>query len=283
MSHFGIHTFAFMSEWQPKAANPILAQLKDYGIGTIEIPLLRPDDIDIAETLAVAGAHDMTLTCSLGLPATFDVVERPDEAVAFLENALDVAEGLGASCLSGVTYGTIGKTSGQPPTEKEKDAVVRVVERGGKAARKRGLKLGVEPCNRYETHLMNTAADGVAFIERSGADNVFIHLDTYHMNIEEAGMADGFRAAGDFLGYVHLSESNRGVPGTGTVDWDDTVCGLAAVYFEGPVVLESFNHMHPDIAGGLAVWKPVAARAQDVVETGLPFLKDAAARNGYRL
>jgi len=143
--------------------------------------------------------------------------------------------------------------------------------------------LGVEPCNRYETHLMNTAADARALIERSGADNVRIHLDTYHMNIEEAGMAAGFEAAGELLGYVHLSESHRGVQGTGTVDWPDCMQGLASRRFDGPVVLESFNFMHPDIAAGLAVWKPVADRQGDVTEKGLPFLRRQAAAAGLPL
>ena len=80
------------------------------------------------------------------------------------------------------------------------------------------MRLGIEPCNRYETHLLNTAKQSAELIERVGAENVFVHLDTYHMNIEEVSMAQGFADAGEHLGYVHLSESNRGVPGRGTLD-----------------------------------------------------------------
>ncbi len=283
MAQFGIHTFAFAQEWQPETVRAALPRLKEFGVGLVEIPLLRPQEIDIAAALAVAKEFEIALTCSLGLPKHFDIVENPDEVIAFLEIALDVTAALGAECLSGVTYGTIGKVSGQPPTARELDAVVTIIARGGDAAKARGLRLGVEPCNRYETHLMNTAADAVGLIERSGADNVVVHLDTYHMNIEEAGMAEGFRAAGRYLGYVHLSESNRGVPGSGTIDWDGAFAGLAGIGFDGPVVLESFNHMHPDIASGLAVWKPVAQRPEDVTNIGLPFLQQSAARQGYVL
>lgn len=283
MPTFGIHTFAFAQEWRPDNARAVLPKLKEHGIRLIEIPLLRPEEIDIVGSRAVAELFDIELTCSLGLPAHFDIVARPEQALAFLDTAFDVAVALGARCLSGVTYGTIGKVSGTPPTEAERDAMVRLIERAGKAAGGRGLRLGIEPCNRYETHLLNTASDAVALIERAGQDNVFVHLDTYHMNIEEAGMAAGFRDCGSWLGYVHLSESNRGVPGTGTIDWVDAMRGLVETGYDGPIVLESFNHMHPDIAAGLAVWKPVAARPDDVVDEGLPFLRSAARDAGLRL
>lgn len=283
MGIFGIHTFAFAQEWIPDQIAKEIPALQELGIRLIEIPLLRPQDIDIAGTLRVKQETGIEVSCSLGLPGNLDVVSRPDDVIAFLDEALDVAAAVGAECLSGVTYGTIGKITGHPPTQNELDAVCRIIERGGAAAKARGLKLGVEPCNRYETHLMNNAADAVALIERSGADNVFIHLDTYHMNIEEASMEDGFRVAAGLLGYVHLSESNRGVPGTGTIDWQSAFSGLAQIQFAGPVVLESFNQMHPDIAGALAVWKPVATRPDDVVEVGLPYLRAAAGDAGYPL
>ena len=283
MAVLGLHTFAIASEWIAEDAMDYVPALKEHGVRLVEVPLLRPDDVDVAGTRAVCERHGIEVSCSLGLPAHFDVATQLDDVLAFLAVAFDAAAAMGSSVLSGVTYGTIGKTSGKPPTQAEKDAVVRLIDRAAAAARARGLRLGIEPCNRYETHLMNTAADAVEAIERSGADNVVIHLDTYHMNIEEAGMAAGFRAAGAHLGYVHVSESNRGVPGTGTIDWDDVMAGLREVGFEGPVVLESFNHMHPDIASGLAVWKPVAENPDDVVNVGLPFLRQAAARAGFAL
>lgn len=283
MGVLGVHTFVFAEEWRPQSARAALPRLKEHGVKLVEIPLLRPDEIDVDGTRAVMAEFAIDISCSLGLPGRLDIISRLDEAIAFLEGALDVTARVGAPYLSGVPYGTLGYVSGRPRTRQEEDAVVRVVERAAKAAKARGLGLGIEPCNRYETHLMNTAADAVAVIERSGADNVFVHLDTYHMNIEEAGMAKGFATAGPLLGYVHVSESNRGVPGTGTIDWADVMEGLAAIDYAGPVVLESFNHVHPDIASGLAVWKPVAAKPDDVIDKGLPFLREAARAAGYSL
>ena len=146
MAVLGLHTFAFATEWQPAQAAEQLPRLRELGVRLIEIPLLRPDEIDIEASRQLASAHDIELTCSLGLPARFDIERDQDEITGFLEGALDVTARLGARLLSGVTYGTIGKTSGAPPTSRELDAVCRIIERAGKAAAAQGLMLGVEPC-----------------------------------------------------------------------------------------------------------------------------------------
>ena len=134
--------------------------------------------------------------------------------------------------------------------------------------------------NRYETHLINTAAQGVAMIERVGADNLFLHLDTYHMNVEERGMANGILAGRDHLRYIHLSESDRGTPGAGNVRWDEVHGALAATGFEGGLAMESFIDMPPEIAHGLAVWRPVAESREAVIGEGLPFLRNKARQYG---
>ena len=272
MSVIGIHTLAISPLWNPADADRILPPVRAQGVGLIEIPLLDPRTFDSVGTRRAAERNGMRVTCSLGLPWEFDLVKDPDTVTSFLHAVLRSARDAGSGEVSGVTYGTIGKKSGRPRTKAETDAVTRLVERVAKEAKRLGMRLGIEPCNRYETHLMNTGRDGAWFAERAGADNVFVHLDTYHMNIEEVSMAQGFADVMPFLGYVHLSESNRGVPGRGTVNWDDTFAGLKAVGFTGPLTVESFVHVAPELSGGLAVWRPVAERGEDVIEVGIPFL-----------
>jgi D-psicose/D-tagatose/L-ribulose 3-epimerase len=283
MNVFGLHTFAIAPVWDLSRIEPQIDRLKQLGIGLLEIPLLRPDEIDIAATREFAGTHGIELICSLGLPGSLDVVERPDEALAFLKPALQVTRAIGSPALAGVTYGTIGKTTGRAPTAKEIDGVCRFISRAASEAALTGLRLGIEPCNRYETHLINRGADAAGIVERVGADNVFIHLDTYHMNIEEESFAAGFRAAAPYLGYVHVSEANRGVPGRGTVDWAAVMNAMAEIGYRGPIALESMNHVDVDIAGGLAVWRPVAENPDDVIGVGLPFLREEARRAGLTL
>ncbi len=283
MPRLGLHGLAFTPLWNPSEADRLLPPITAHGVTVIETPLLDPKNYDSVGTRRAAERNGVEIVCSLGLPAEIDILRNPGDAVDYLGFALQVARDAGAAALSGVTYGTIGKTSGAPVTGAESDAICRLVDRVAQKARDLNMRLGLEPCNRYETHLLNTARQTAEIIERVGAPNVFIHLDTYHMNIEEAGMAEGFADAGEHLGYVHLSESNRGVPGKGTLDWAGTFKGLAEVDFEGTMTLESFVYLAPELASGLAVWRPVADRPEDVIEVGLPFLREQAEAAGLRL
>ena len=283
MNVFGLHTFAIAPVWDLRRIEPQMDRLKEFGIGLLEIPLLRPEEIDIQRTRSFANEYHVELLCSLGLPRSLDVVERPDEALDFLAPACKVSAEVGSELLGGVTYGTIGKTTGRAPTRKEIDGMCRFLERAAKLARTYGLRIGIEPCNRYETHLINRGSDAARIIERVGAENIFIHLDTYHMHIEEENFAAGFAAAAPYLGYVHVSESNRGVPGNGMLDWPAAMQAMAEIGYKGAITLESMNHVDVDIAGGLAVWRPVAERPDDVIDIGLPFLREAAKAAGIAL
>lgn len=280
MPRLGLHGLAFTPLWNPGEADRLLPPITAHGVSVIETPLLDPKNYDSVGTRRAAERNGVEIVCSLGLPAEIDIVRNPGDAVEYLGYALRVARDAGADVLSGVTYGTIGRTSGAPVTQAESDAICRLVERVAQKARDLNMRLGLEPCNRYETHLLNTAKQTAEIIERVGAQNVFIHLDTYHMNIEEAGMATGFADAGEHLGYVHLSESNRGVPGRGTLNWGEAFKGLADVDFQGTMTLESFVYLAPEIASGLAVWRPVAERPEDVIEVGLPFIRERAEAAG---
>lgn len=281
MAKLGLHTFAAAPKWDVATMRGLVNKFEEHKVRVLEIPLLDPAEIDVAETRAFVEETGIAPVCSLGLPPEIDVIANPDEGLAFLDPAFKVASGVGAFALAGVTYGTIGKISGAPRTQAEFDGTARFIEDAAKAAKSYGLKLGLEPCNRYETHIMNTGADGRAFCEAVGADNVFIHLDTYHMNIEETSYAQGIRDCGEFLGYVHLSESNRGAPGAGTIGWAEIYQTLIEVGFDGITTLESMNHVHPAIASALAIWHPVAANPDDVIDVGLPFLHRVAQAAGF--
>ena len=130
--------------------------------------------------------------------------------------------------------------------------------------------------NRYENHLINTASQAKKMIEKIGSDNIFIHLDTYHMNIEEKGIGSGIIEAKPFLEYIHLSESDRGTPGKGCCNWDEIFASLGCINFKGGMAMESFINMPPELAYGLSVWRPVESSFKEVMGNGLPFLKNKA-------
>jgi D-psicose/D-tagatose/L-ribulose 3-epimerase len=244
----------------------------------IEVALLDTSVVDAAHTRDLARRHDMRIVCSLGLPeAIWPSRGHVDEAVAHLTDAIETAAAMGAEALSGVTYGGIGERTGLPPTEQELSNVARALEGGAKAAEAAGIAFGIEPVNRYETHLINTARQAVEMVERVGQD-IFVHLDTYHMNIEEKGIGQGVLDAREHIRYIHLSESDRGTPGEGCCDWDAVFTALRAIDFRGGLAMESFINMPPEVAYGLSVWRPVAESHEAVMRKGLPFLRNKTAQ-----
>ncbi|MBV2143603.1 sugar phosphate isomerase/epimerase [Falsochrobactrum sp. TDYN1] len=280
MKGFGVHTSMWTMNWDEEGAEKAIAAAISYKMDFIEIALLNPSAVDAAHSRALLEKHNLPAVCSLGLPEEAWASIRPDAAIDFLKLAIDKTAQIGALALSGVIFGGIGERTGVPPTEKEYDNIARVLTAAAKYARERGVELGVEAINRYENHLINTARQAVEMIERVGAGNVFVHLDTYHMNIEEKGVANGIIDAREHLKYIHLSESDRGVPGAGNVPWDEIYAALAAIEFKGGLAMESFVNMPPEVAYGLAVWRPVARDEAEVMNNGLPFLRNKAKQYG---
>ena len=281
MQGFGVHTSMWTMNWDRAGAERTIEGALHYKMDFIEIALLNAPAVDAPHTRALLEKTGMRAVCSLGLPERNWASVNPEGAVAHLKEAIDVTAAMGAEALSGVTFGGIGQRTGVPPTMEEYDNIARALGEAAKYAKEKGIAFGIEPVNRYENHLINTGWQARWMIEKVGADNIFIHLDTYHMNIEEKGAGNGILDAREHLRYIHLSESDRGTPGEGTCDWDEVYATLAAIGFKGGLAMESFINMPPEVAYGLAVWRPVADSFEEVMEKGLPFLRNKARQ--YRL
>ena len=281
MEGFGVHTSMWTMNWDREGAQRAIEGALEYDVDFIEIPMLQPKTVDTDYTRAMLEKNELRALCSLGLPDGYWASQEPDKAIDYLRLALEKTKAIGGEALSGVIYGGIGERTGVSPTQEEYDNVTRVMVATAANAKELGLGLGIEAINRYENHLINTGWQVRDLIERVGADNVFAHLDTYHMNIEEKGVANGILDCRDHLKYIHLSESDRGTPGEGTCDWDEIFATLAAIGFKGGLAMESFINMPPELAYGLSVWRPVANSHEEVMSKGLPFLRNKAAQ--YRL
>ena len=281
MQGFGVHTSMWTMNWDRAGAERTIPAAAAYKMDFIEIALLNAPMVDAAHTRKLLEKHNMRAVCSLGLPKENWASVNPDGAIAHLIQAMDKTAEMGAEALSGVTYGGIGERTGVPPTMQEYDNIAFALSAAAKHAKKLGLAFGIEPVNRYENHLINTGWQAKWMIEKVGADNIFIHLDTYHMNIEEKGAGNGILDAREHLRHIHLSESDRGTPGEGTCDWDEVYATLAAIGFKGGLAMESFINMPPEVGYGLAVWRPVAENFEEVMDQGLPFLRNKAKQ--YRL
>lgn len=280
VSGFGVHTAMWAMEWDRAAAEFAIPEAVKYDIDFLEITMLDPEGLDIAHTRGLLEKHEVECVASLGMPLDRLPTNNPEGALDFLRMAIDVSDAIGAKALSGVIYGGIGQRTGKRPTEAEYEATARVVEKAAAYARSKGMGYGLEAVNRYENHLVNSADQAVRLCERIGADNVFVHLDTYHMNIEEKGLANGILRAREHLKYIHLSASDRGTPGMDTIQWDEVFGALAAIEFKGGMAMESFITVPPQIASALSVWRDVAPSREEVLTDGLDFLKMKARQYG---
>jgi D-psicose/D-tagatose/L-ribulose 3-epimerase len=204
----------------------------------------------------------------------------PERALAFLKLALEKVDALGATYLGGVLYASVGTMTLKPPTQQERDQCVQVLGEVAADAARRGITLGIEPVNRYETYVYNSVADTLALIEAIGASNLTLHVDTYHMNIEERGFFEPIKQAGQRLSYVHASESDRGLVGMGNVHWDDFFAGLATINYRGPLVLESFAMVVRSMVAAICLWRPSPYSPQQLVGEGVAFLREKAAQAG---
>ena len=195
MPTFGAHAFIWVGDWTSETGGNAIAAAGRAGVDLIEIPMLRPERFDAALTKAQLEEHGLRAICSLVLPREAHMPARPAAALAFLCLALDQVAGIGATFLGGVLYAHLGHLTGAPPTAAERATCAHVLRQVAADAKERGITLGLEPVNRYETYLYNTIADALGLIDATGADNVQIHADTYHMNIEEAGFRPALEAA----------------------------------------------------------------------------------------
>ena len=279
MPLFGAHAFIWAGEWTPEAAEKVIRGASEAGLDFVEIPLLHPESMDVSGTRELLDRYGIGSTCSLGLPKAAHLPFAPDAAERFLRTAVDVTAALGSDALSGAIYTHLGTLTRKPPTEDELAEVARVIKSVARYAAQQDVSLGIEAINRYETYLINLASQADAMLDRIDEPNVFVHLDTYHMNIEEKGFYDPIVATGSWMQYIHLSESDRGTPGTGNVHWDEVFRGLEAIGYNGRLVMESFAAVNEDIIGATALWRDVVGDPQALIRDGLTFLRDKAAEH----
>lgn len=260
MNQIGVHALVWVGGWSEAECRKAIENSKAAGFDLIEIPVLDPSTIDINMTRQMLDLVGLKAGCSLGLSFDTDISSTDPAVVAagerLLHQALDVARGIGADYLGGILYSALGKYS-QMPTAEGRANCINVLRNLAKDAAADHITLGLETVNRYESNLLNTAAQTMEMIEDIAESNVMVHLDTYHMNIEETDFRNPVLTCGDRLGYVHVGESHRGYLGTGTIDFTTLFNALAEIDYQGTITFESFSSavVAPNLSTTLAIWR----------------------------
>ena len=283
---FGVHLFTLVPRIDARAVET-LPRLRELGFDGCEIPLLAEqiEGVDLAGLRRRLDDLELFRIAGTGIPEALSTVSEDPEVrrrgVDFLRRCVDAAAALGAELLTGALYAPFGIRSaagGRTPEQRRRS--VEALREVCAYARERGVTLGLEPLNRYEHYFVNTAAEAVSLVGEVGASNLKVHLDTYHMNIEEKSFRQAVVTAGGLLAHVHASENDRGTPGTGHVDWDGLFRGLAEIGYRGRMVVETFFETVPDIADFSRVWRRLAADPDSFCRESLDFLRAKARQHG---
>ena len=276
---FGGHALVWAGDWSPAGARAAISGAARAGYDYVEVALLDPWSVDTAMTKDLLAEYGVRAHASLGLSFETDVTSTNPAVVAkgdeLLRKATDVLHALGGTELCGVLYSALGKYPG-PASKESRANSVSAMQRLGDYAADKGITVSLEVVNRYETNIMNTGLEGLAFLDEVNRSNVLLHLDTYHMNIEEDGMEKSVIAAGDRLGFVHIGESHRGYLGTGNVDFDTFFAALKKIKYQGPITFESFSSAVVDkaLSNALCVWRNLWSDSDDLASSALKFMKE---------
>ncbi|KQV70513.1 sugar phosphate isomerase/epimerase family protein [Rhizobium sp. Root1220] len=281
MSKIGVHSFVWSAGSSRDELEKALTRTHELGFKLIEFSYLDPKQVDVKWLASRVQELGLDVAISMGLPPEGDI-SSDDAAVVsngneILDRAVALVRDLGGTKLAGILSSSHGKQE-RPLTRKAWDTSVATLARVADRAKASGVTLNLEIVNRFESNMLNTAAQGIAYIGDTGASNVFLHLDTFHMNIEEADVGLAIRHAADRIGYVHIGESHRGYLGTGNIDFAAIFDALTAIGWDDYVTFESFSTtiVDRDLSLKTAIWRnlwtdnvALARHARTFIELGL--------------
>ena len=276
---FGANTFIFRSPFSTDRDLDLIPKLKNMGFDLIEVAVEDPALVDTDLLKTALEEHDLgVVTCGAYGPgrniSSLDPVER-QAAKDYLIWMIDAAQKLGSDVVNGPMYSAVGKARLDDPADREQEwqFAVEGLKEMAAYAEERGVKLAFEPLNRFETDLVNIVDQGLKLIDDVGAPNLGFHLDTFHMHLEEKDSAAAIRKAGDRIFHFHACENDRGVPGSGQVNWKEVFKALVDVGYDGNVVIESFTPEVKSIARAVCIWREIAPDQDAIARDGLKFIK----------
>jgi D-psicose/D-tagatose/L-ribulose 3-epimerase len=212
------------------------------------------------------------------IPPDFNLISRERairaRGVEFLTKCVERTSDLGAQLICGPLYAGLGVMTGRRRSEEEWQWAIEGLRIAARRGTELGITLCIEPLNRFETYFLNTLEDTARLVHDVGEPNLRIHFDTFHANIEERHPSDSLRAIAMDLGHVHISENDRGIPGTGHNDWTGQISALIEIGYDGWLTIESFAEPEPELAAAAAIWRDLAPSGDDLALRGLQFIKN---------
>jgi D-psicose/D-tagatose/L-ribulose 3-epimerase len=257
---------------------PLLAKLKQAGFDGVELPLFQGDEAHykrIGQELKNLGLGCTAVTvCNAESNPVGADAEVRKKAAGHIKWAIEMTAALGGTALCGPYHSALGVFTGTGPTDDEKKRAVDVLRGAAEEAKKHNLMLAIEYLNRFECYLLTTAVDARTLVKQVNHPNFRMMYDTFHANIEEKDITQAILGAADSITHVHISENDRGTPGTGHVHWAETFRALKQIKYDGWLTIEAFGRALPDLAAATKIWRDLFPSAEEVYTKGIRFIKE---------
>lgn len=273
---FGVNTFVWAAEFG-KSQLPLLPLIKEHGFDGVEVPLFRPAEFAAAEIRKGTEANGLECTiCGVlvgGLSLISEDAEVRRKTQVHLKDAIRSGAEAGAKVIAGPLYCPVGYLPGRRRTTDEWKWAIEAYQSVADTLVAHEMTLAIEPLNRFETYFLNTAADAAALCDAVNHPNVGVLFDTFHANIEEKDIAGGYRRVGRHLKHVHACENDRGIPGSGHVEWAAVFEALRELRYDGWLTIESFGFALGEISAAASIWRDIEKSPDVIPWEGVKFLK----------
>ena len=278
---FGVNTFIW-SESFDRSNLPLLPRVKSWGFDGVEVPLFVPSEFAAADIRKGLETNGLECTvCSVLLPGLSLISDDPSVRKKTREHMQDVVKAAAeatASVIAGPLYSPVGYLPGRRRTADEWKWAVEGHQSLGETLARHRVTIAIEPLNRFETFFLNTAADAAKLSAEIDHPNVGVLFDTFHANIEEKDIGAGYRTVGKHLKHVHTCENDRGIPGSGHVEWNSVFQALRDVQYDGWLTIESFGFALPNLSAAAAIWRDIEKSPEAIAVEGVKFLKKSVSR-----
>jgi D-psicose/D-tagatose/L-ribulose 3-epimerase len=273
---FGVNTFIWSGTFDSSNFG-LLPTIKEAGFDGVEIPLLRPKELQAASIRKAVEANGLETNCCTALVDGHSLIsDSPDIRRRTQQHLRDVAKAAaeaGAKIVCGPLYSPVGYLPGRRRTGDEWKWAVEGFQAVGETLAAHQVTFAIEPLNRFETYFLNTAADAAQLAKEIGHPNIGILFDTFHANIEEKNIAAGYTTIGPYLKHVHTCENDRGIPGSGHVEWKEVFQALRSLDYDGWLTIESFGFAIGDLSAAASIWRDIERTPESIAFDGVRFLK----------
>jgi D-psicose/D-tagatose/L-ribulose 3-epimerase len=273
---FGVNTFIWSGTFDSSNFG-LLPLIKEAGFDGVEVPLLRPEAFAASSIRQATEAHGLECNaCTVlvdGLSLISESADVRRRTRLHLEDVAKAAADAGVAIVAGPLFSPVGYLPGRRRTSDEWKWAVEGFQSVGDTLAAHKVTFAIEPLNRFETYFLNTATDAAALAHEIGHPNIGILFDTFHANIEEKSIAEGYRTVGPHLKHVHTCENDRGIPGSGHVEWKEVFQVLRNLKYDGWLTIEGFGFALKELSAAAAIWRDIERTPESIAFEGIKFLK----------